>query len=150
MDTNNLLEVKAALQIRRPAHDVFEAIADPDQMSNYFISKGSARMETGVTVTWRFPEFDFEAPVRVGTVIPDKYISFYWDGENSTTLFVQIHLDETPDASTVVRITEVPWKTTKPDYNGWLAIPKGGPISLPASKHGSNMESIYGKEPSIL
>lgn len=63
-------------------------------------------METGVTVTWRFPEFDFEAPVRVGTVIPDKYISFYWDGENSTTLFVQIHLDETPDASTVVRITE--------------------------------------------
>ena len=106
MDTNNLLEVKAALQIGRPAHDVFEAIADPDQMSNYFISKGSARMETGVTVTWRFPEFDFEAPVRVGTVIPDKYISFYWDGENSTTLLVQIHLDETPDASTVVRITE--------------------------------------------
>jgi hypothetical protein len=25
MDTNNLLEVKAALQIGRPAHDVFES-----------------------------------------------------------------------------------------------------------------------------
>ena len=79
---NNLLEVKAALQIRRSAHEVFEAIVNPDQMSNYFISKGSARMETGAIVIWRFPEFDFEAPVRVGTIQPDKYISFCWDGEN--------------------------------------------------------------------
>ena len=103
---NNLLEVKAALQIRRSAHEVFEAIVNPDQMSNYFISKGSARMETGAIVIWRFSEFDFEAPVRVGTLQPDKYISFCWDGENDKTLFVQIHLEETPDASTIVRITE--------------------------------------------
>lgn len=103
---NNLLEVKAALQIRRSAHEVFEAIVNPDQMSNYFISKGSARMETGAIVIWRFPEFDFEAPVRVGTLQPDKYISFCWDGEKDKTLFVQIHLEETPDASTIVRITE--------------------------------------------
>ena len=70
---NNLLEVKAALQIRRSAHEVFEAIVNPDQMSNYFISKGSARMETGAIVIWRFPEFDFDrlSPHKTEYITPN-------------------------------------------------------------------------------
>lgn len=31
------LEIKAALQIQKPAHEVFQAIIDPAKMSNYFI-----------------------------------------------------------------------------------------------------------------
>jgi len=43
--TPSTLEIKAAIQILKPAHEVFEAIVDPSKMSNYFISKGSGRME---------------------------------------------------------------------------------------------------------
>lgn len=102
----NTLTIKAAIQVRKTAHEVFEAIVDPAKMSNYFISHGSAQMEEGKTVTWRFPEFDFDAPVRVGKVEKDKYISFIWDGENGNELHVDIHLEEQSDNSTVVRITE--------------------------------------------
>ncbi len=100
------LIIKAAIQVRKSAHEVFEAIVDPAKMSNYFISQGSARMEEGKTVIWRFPEFDFDAPVRVSKVEKDKYISFIWNGENDNELHVEIRLDEQPDNSTVVRITE--------------------------------------------
>ncbi len=42
---NQLPEIKTKIQIQKPAAEVFEAIVDPEKMSNYFISKGSGRME---------------------------------------------------------------------------------------------------------
>lgn len=45
--TPSTLEIKAAIQIQKPLHEVFEAIVDPEKMSNYFISKASGRMEEG-------------------------------------------------------------------------------------------------------
>ena len=44
METNKL-EINVALQIQKPIETVFEAIINPEKMSNYFISKGSGIME---------------------------------------------------------------------------------------------------------
>ena len=74
----NQLEIKAALQMSKPQHEVFEAIVDPKKMSNYFISESTARMEEGKEITWRFPEFDMNVPVRVHKIVKDKYISYNW------------------------------------------------------------------------
>ena len=41
---NQTLEIKVALQILKPVNTVFEAIVDPEKMSNYFISESSGRM----------------------------------------------------------------------------------------------------------
>jgi uncharacterized protein YndB with AHSA1/START domain len=101
-----LLEVKTALQIAKPASVIFEAIVNPDRMKNYFISKSSGRMEEGKTVVWQFPEFEFDAPVRVGKIEQDKYISFSWDGSDGKELYVEMTLTPQPDNSTVVRISE--------------------------------------------
>lgn len=101
------LQVKAALQVLKPAPEVFEAIVDPAKMSNYFISQGSGRMEEDRQLTWRFPEFNMEIPVRVGKIEKDQYISYYWDGEGKE-LLVEIMLTPAPadDQATVVTITE--------------------------------------------
>ncbi len=112
------LEIKAALQIQKPADEVFEAIVDPARMSNYFISKSSGRMEEGKTLTWKFPEFDPEFSVRVGQTEKSKYISFYWDIEGKEFL-VEMTLASQPDNSTLVTVTE---KGGKNDEAGieWL------------------------------
>ena len=102
---DTVLEIKTALQILRPAHDVFEAIVDPVKMSNYFISKGSGRMEEGREVTWKFPEFDFEFPVRVGKIETERYISYCWDNDN-TELLVEMTLTPRGSEATLVTITE--------------------------------------------
>lgn len=98
------LEIKAALQIAKPLHEVFEAIVDPAQMNNYFISRSSGRMEEGRELTWRFPEFDMDIPVRVSKVEKDRYISYYWDNEDKETL-VEITLSPYK-GHTVVTVTE--------------------------------------------
>jgi uncharacterized protein YndB with AHSA1/START domain len=102
---NQLLEIKAALQIQKPSGEVFEAIVDPSKMSNYFISKGSGRMIEGMQVMWKFPEFDDEFPVRVGQIEKDKYISFYWDSDG-IELLVEMTLTPRGNSSTLVTVTE--------------------------------------------
>lgn len=101
-----ILEVKAALQIAKSAREVFEAIVDPAQMGNYFIERGSGRMETGKTIMWKFYEFDGEFPIKVGLVEMDKSVSFQWDGPDSRLLTVQITLTPAGDGATVVRVIE--------------------------------------------
>jgi uncharacterized protein YndB with AHSA1/START domain len=112
------LEIKAALQILKPAHEVFEAIVDPVKMSNYFISESTGRMEEGREITWRFPEFDMNFPIRVGKIVKDKYISYFWpEGEHE--LLVEMTLEPWESNATVVTVTE---KSMKNDEEGikWL------------------------------
>jgi uncharacterized protein YndB with AHSA1/START domain len=115
---NQTLSVKAALQIQKPVNEVFEAIVDPDKMSNYFISRSSGRMTEGKTIMWGFPESDMEFPVRVGQIEKDKFISFYWDVDD-IELLVEMTLAPARNNSTVVTITE---KSRKNDEAGiiWL------------------------------
>lgn len=112
------LEIKAALQIAKPVNEVFEAIIDPEKMSNYFISKGSGKMEEGRQIIWRFPEFDLEFPVNVGTIEMNKYISFKWENDG-IDLLVEIMLTSRKDKSTLITVTE---KSRKNDEAGikWL------------------------------
>ncbi|HCN84229.1 MAG TPA: ATPase [Sphingobacteriaceae bacterium] len=104
---NQHLEIKAAIQISKPAHEVFEAIVDPLKMSNYFISKSNGRMEEDKNLIWHFPEFDIEVPVKVSKVHEDKYVSFYWDAENGDKLLVEMSLaPKDNNNETLVIITE--------------------------------------------
>lgn len=101
------LEIKASLQIQKPVREVFEAIVNPDKMSQYFISESTGRMEEGKELTWRFPEFDINVPVRIGKIEQDKYISYHWDGAKDRETLVEISLKPySEDDSTVVKITE--------------------------------------------
>jgi uncharacterized protein YndB with AHSA1/START domain len=115
---NQTLEVKAALQIQKPAEEVFEAIVNPVKMSNYFISEASGRMEEGKKIMWRFPEFDMDVPIRAGKIEKDKFISFYWyvDG---IELLTEMILTPKVNNSTLIRISE---KSRENDEAGikWL------------------------------
>jgi uncharacterized protein YndB with AHSA1/START domain len=102
---DQILEIRTALQILRPAGDVFEAIVDPARMSDYFISRSSGRMEEGAQLMWQFPEFQAEFPIRVGKIEKDRYISYYWDFDKKE-LLVEMTLDPRGPGSTLVTVTE--------------------------------------------
>lgn len=104
--SSDKLEIKAALMISKPAHEVFEAIVDPGKMSNYFISKSTGRMEEGKTLTWQFPEMDMEFPVQIKKIEKDKYISYTWnDFRDGAETMVEFTLTPKENA-TFVTVTE--------------------------------------------
>ncbi len=103
METVQQLEIKAGLQVLKPVAEVFEAIVDPDKMKNYFISQSNGYMKTDEILVWKFPEMEIEIPVRIGKIETNKYISFYWDGEQT---FVEINLQPVEEGITFISITE--------------------------------------------
>lgn len=74
------LKFRVAARIARPVHEVFEAVADPKKLSEYFTTGGAeGRLETGATVTWDFHDFPGAFPVEVVEVVPNERIVFKWD-----------------------------------------------------------------------
>lgn len=98
------LSISTSLQMSKTPEEVFEAIIDPEHMSQYFISKSSGKMEAGKTLDWEFPEFPGSFPVRIKSIIPHTSIIFEWDGD-SHPLTVTISLKRM-DKSTLVTVEE--------------------------------------------
>ena len=96
------LIAKATIQIQKPIDVVYEGIVNPEKMINYFISESTGRLETGKELIWKFPEFPMEFPVKDIKTEINSSISFVWDKET----VVKIILEEQPDKSTVVKVTE--------------------------------------------
>jgi uncharacterized protein YndB with AHSA1/START domain len=111
------------LKIRKPAAEVFDAVADPKKLSGYFVETASGPLAAGATVRWKFPEFPGAFDVVVREVVQDQRIVFDWPaaggGYNTTVEMTFTPLDAD---STMVRISE----------SGW----RGGEASLPHS-HGN-------------
>ena len=117
--TKEKLDIKVAMQIQKPIHQVFDAIINPDKMSYYFISKSTGMMEDGAELIWNFPEFEADYPIRVDKIEKDKYISFYWTIDE-IELLVEITLTERENNTTLITITE---KSRDNDAKGlnWLS-----------------------------
>ena len=69
------LKFTVSAHIAKPVHEVFEAVADPAQLSRYFTTGGAVgRLESGKTVQWDFADFPGAFPVEVVEAIPDQKI----------------------------------------------------------------------------
>lgn len=97
------LTAKAKIAIQAQLQAVFEAIVNPEIMKNYFISKGSIRLEMGNEILWEFPEFEGSFPVEVMEIIPNQRIHFSWDSLSE----VIIELEKSSEDSTLVMVQEM-------------------------------------------
>ncbi len=111
----------ASLQIQKPIHEVFEAIVEPEQMTQYFISESSGPMATGAELLWKFPEFPDRYPVTKIHVETNKSISFVWDPET----VVKINLKAYKDNSTIVSVSEDGKENNEKNLQ-WLIQNTGG------------------------
>jgi uncharacterized protein YndB with AHSA1/START domain len=117
-------------RISRPVHDVFEAVADPGQLSQYFTTGGAkGRLETGAMVTWDFHDYPGAFPVEVVEVVPDEKIVLKWaasEGEppnlpeedakvrgKDYQTTVTMTFKGLEDGRTLVEIAEEGWRETE-------------------------------------
>src|SRR5262245_31881542 len=108
---------KVSGRIARPVHEVFEAVADPTVLSNYFTTNGAkGRLETGATVLWDFADFPGAFPVHVATVDQDRRIVLRWGaadgGEDPYETTVTMDFEGLEDGRTLVTIAEEGWRPT--------------------------------------
>ncbi len=140
-------------RIAKPVHEVFEAVADPKQLSGYFTTGGAqGRLETGATVTWDFADFPGAFPVRVERVLQDREIVLHWeaarDGGSSYDTTVTMSFEALEDGRTLVRISEAGWREGDAGLKAALGNCEGWTGMLCALKayieHGINLrEGLY-------
>jgi uncharacterized protein YndB with AHSA1/START domain len=107
------LSFTVSAHIARPCAAVYEAVADPGQLSQYFTTGGaSAPLDEGTTVMWEFADFPGAFPVQVKKVEKNKLISFVWDSEDGDPCTVEMKF-EPIDGSTLVSISEWGWPQTE-------------------------------------
>ena len=103
------------IYVGKPVEQVFEAIADPEQLSQYFTTGGAVgRLEPGTTVQWDFHDFPGAFPVEVVEVVPNAKIVICWEANDPTALqpyFLTVTMTFTPtdDGRTKVEIEETGW-----------------------------------------
>jgi uncharacterized protein YndB with AHSA1/START domain len=121
------LKFKVAAHIARPVAEVFEAVANPVELSRYFTTGGAeGRLETGATVMWDFHDFPGAFPVEVVEVVKDQRIVLRWeanegapsDGDAAVTASagyrttVTMAFEALADGRTLVTIAEEGWRET--------------------------------------
>jgi uncharacterized protein YndB with AHSA1/START domain len=113
------LKYKVMIHVGRPVDEVFEAVADPKQLSSYFTTGGaSGRLEEGKSVMWDFADFPGEFPVEIEQVIPDQKIVLRWAANEGGKpadykLTVTMTFKPTDDNRTLVEIEEKGWHETE-------------------------------------
>ena len=148
------LSFTVSAHISRPVSEVYEAVADPDQLSRYFTTGGArGRLEAGSEVSWDFHDFPGAFPVRVLESDPPHRIVIKWEAAASatedgwtTTVFEFEPLDG--DTRTLVTVTESSWQPTDEGAKSAFGNCQGWTGMLAALKvwveHGINLrEGFY-------
>ncbi len=76
--SQNPIEAKAELLIRRPVAEVFEAFVNPEITTKFWFTSSSGRLETGKQVRWDWDMFDASARVNVKAIEKNKRIVIEW------------------------------------------------------------------------
>lgn len=129
------LTFKVSARIARPVREVFEAVADPAELSRYFTTGGAkGRLETGTTVYWDFHDFPGAFPVEVVEVVPERRIVLRWEADDAEAparyqTTVTMTFEPLEDGRTLVSIAEEGWRPTrtglKASYGncqGWMQM----------------------------
>src|SRR4030095_6676219 len=93
-----------AMLIRKPVADVFNAFVDPAITSNFWFSKGNAKLAPGEIVRWDWEMYNFGVDVYVLEMEPPKRLLLEWSGAGAPTN-LEFTFDARPDHTTFVTIT---------------------------------------------
>jgi uncharacterized protein YndB with AHSA1/START domain len=124
-------------RISKPVAEVFEAVVDPAQLSEFFTTGGAqGRIEAGAEVTWDFHDFPGAFPVLVQEVVPNEKVVLQWEaGDDARTwTTVTLTFQELEDGRTYVRINEFGWPGTETGLKSCLGNCEGWTGMLCAMK----------------
>lgn len=112
-------------KILRPVADVFEAIVSADKLCNYFTSDTSGDLAEGQVIGWRWRHYEFTLPVKVEKIVENKLIELTLDSaewkktiSDSYPVRVIFEFEELEDGHTMLKISEMGWKTDTDGLKG--------------------------------
>ena len=100
---------KAAMLIRKPVGEVFEAFIDPAITTRFWFTKSTGRLEPGKHLTWTWEMYDVSTEVDVKELELNKRILLDWGNRGDMTTVEWIFTPH-EDGATYVKITNSGFK----------------------------------------
>jgi uncharacterized protein YndB with AHSA1/START domain len=123
------IDVNVRERILKPITEVFQAVADPVKMSNYFISSASGPLEPGKDVIWEFADVGAKVKIHVLENIEDTRIVYESTALGQPTRTTIRFAPDGADA-TVVTITESKFAMTEEGFKRALGQNAGWTYTL--------------------
>jgi len=95
---------EAAMLIRKPVAEVFEALVDPAITCKFWFTRSSGRLEAGKQIQWDWDVYGVSMQVHVKAVEPNKRIRIEWPAFGAPTVVEWLFVSR-PDNTTFVSVT---------------------------------------------
>jgi uncharacterized protein YndB with AHSA1/START domain len=99
------IDVKVKDKVLKPIGEVFDAIVNPNKLSNFFISRASGPLKKGESVTWFFDDIGGQVSVMPNIVNKNELITFQWSASGIKAQ-VEMVFKAIDSNSTSITITE--------------------------------------------
>lgn len=125
------LKFRIHTKIQKPVEQVFDAIYNPNKITQYFATESaSAPLNEGTTVIWRFADYPGNVPVSVKKVVPNELIVLEWETmEGGYDTQVVMKFESLSAEETLVSISEGNWKENQKGLDssygncyGWMQM----------------------------
>ena len=123
MDTK--VKAEAAMLIRRPPAEVFEALVNPEITTKFWFTKSSGKLETGRKVTWEWEMYGASTQVDVKEIERHRRILIEWSGYRGPET-VEWTFTPFGDNATYVRITNSGFSGDEEEILSQALDSKGG------------------------
>jgi len=127
LELTTIPSVKVGMLVRRPAREVFQAVADPDVTSKIWYTRSSGKMTPGAELTWEWEMYGASVHASVEEVDENSRIRFTWGNytpDAPTT--VEFRFIPMPGDTTYVQITETGFTGTGDELVHYVADSTGG------------------------
>lgn len=116
---------EAAMLIRKPVAEVFEAFIDPEITIKFWFTKSSGRLVKGKEVEWTWEMYDVGTTVWVKSIVPDETIIIEW-GEADDRSTVEWSFTTLGDFKTFVRVVNSGFKGSSDELIAQIKDSTGG------------------------
>lgn len=116
---------KAAMLIRRPVSEVFEAFTNPEITTKFWFTHSSGILEEGKDAIWSWEMYNLNIPVTVLTIDQNEKIVIQW-GSGQHESKVEWIFKSLGDSMTFVSITNYDFKGTGEELISQIRDSTGG------------------------
>lgn len=81
METTNNHYAEAAMLIRKPVPEVFNAFVDPEVTTKIWFTKSSGKLEAGKHIDWTWEMFNHTVSVKVLELVSNEKIVIQWGAD---------------------------------------------------------------------
>lgn len=134
--------IRDEIQTTATPQQAWEAWADPEKISQWFVDRASGEAKPGGTMTWFFDHFGYVLPYRVLDAVPGSLFVLKWEPPQGNSGILEVRV-ERRGGTTLVKLINSGFREDAAWNDEYEGTVSGWKMALAILKH--YLESYFGR-----